>query len=144
MWGYKLNGKSMEAKSRLRCILQSGYWLLLIWKPHWAQTDHQCLCHLLLIHKYMVIYVHTCKCKIYPVTDRFPFCPVPYLCYLTSLCYVRSQIKNKNSQHATINNLMVLLTQKREYSMKELRRQIGSSKMHWVRQQNCIVQPRKR
>lgn len=59
--------------------------------------------------------------QIYPVTDRFPFCPVSYLCYLTSLCYVQSQIKNKNSQHATINNPMVLVTQRRDYGMKGLR-----------------------
>lgn len=122
-----LNRRGMETRSRLRCILQSGYWLLLMWRPCWVQTDHHCLCHVLLIHKYMPIYVHTCKCKIYPVTDRFPFCPVPYLCYLISLCYVQSQIKNKNSQHATINNPMVLVIHSREYSTKELRWQIGRS-----------------
>lgn len=51
---------------------------------------------LLFIHKYMPIYVHTCKCKIYPDAERFLFLSSNLSCAIQLTCAVfEARLKNK-------------------------------------------------
>lgn len=61
--------------------------------PCWAEaTDHL----FFFIHKYVSIYVHTCKCNICPVTNRFLFLSSNLSCAIQPTCAMfKARLKNK-------------------------------------------------